>query len=532
MNNPSIPEVGGRSAKFALILLVIVYVFNFIDRQILTILAEDLKADLNISDSDIGFLYGTAFAVFYSVVGIPMGKLADTWNRKNLISLGLAFWSLMTFLSGTAKSFLSLSIYRFGVGIGESSASPASYSLLSDYFSPKVRATVLSIYASGLYIGSGIGIFIGGLIVDNWNETFPIISEAPFGLKGWQVAFMAVGLPGILLALLTWQIKEPPRGLSEGLTETKKENPLKAAFGELVGLTPIGLLQAENTQKELLRNFALLIFVLSGAYWLIQTTGDYLQWIAFGIGFYIVCNWIQGLRIRDKVAFELMFKSKALLLGLLAFPFITFVTYALGAFGPAFYIRNFGMTASEVGVIYGLITAFGSMVGVIGGGFIGDKLREKYINGKLYLIMASALGTAVTGLGFLYSPEANVSFAWKFFYHVSSTAWLGCAASTVTELVLPRLRAVASAFFILMLSMGGLALGPYLTGMLSDIYTMQFLAEGVNKSMAEAIALKQALAQSLVVLLVPMLLLGFACRFLKKDEENLFIKARNLGEAI
>ena len=230
MKNTSIPEVGGRSAKFALILLVIVYVFNFIDRQILTILAEDLKADLNISDSDIGFLYGTAFAVFYSVVGIPMGKLADTWNRKNLISLGLAFWSLMTFLSGTAKSFLSLSIYRFGVGIGESSASPASYSLLSDYFSPKVRATVISIYASGLYIGSGIGIFLGGLIVDNWNEAFPIITEAPFGLKGWQVAFMAVGLPGILLALLTWQIKEPPRGLSEGIKDIKKENPLKAAF--------------------------------------------------------------------------------------------------------------------------------------------------------------------------------------------------------------------------------------------------------------------------------------------------------------
>ena len=172
MNNSSIPEVGGRSAKFALILLVLVYVFNFIDRQILTILAEDLKDDLGISDSDLGFLYGTAFAVFYSVVGIPMGKLADTWNRKNLISLGLGFWSLMTFLSGTAKSFLSLSIYRFGVGIGESSASPASYSLLSDYFSPKVRATVLSIYASGLYIGSGIGIFIGGLIVDNWNAAF------------------------------------------------------------------------------------------------------------------------------------------------------------------------------------------------------------------------------------------------------------------------------------------------------------------------------------------------------------------------
>ena len=532
MKNTSIPEVGGRSAKFALILLVIVYVFNFIDRQILTILAEDLKADLNISDSDIGFLYGTAFAVFYSVVGIPMGKLADTWNRKNLISLGLAFWSLMTFLSGTAKSFLSLSIYRFGVGIGESSASPASYSLLSDYFSPKVRATVISIYASGLYIGSGIGIFLGGLIVDNWNEAFPIITEAPFGLKGWQVAFMAVGLPGILLALLTWQIKEPPRGLSEGIKDIKKENPLKAAFKEFVGLSPIGLLESKNKYKELFGNLILFCFVFFSCYWLVQFTGDYLQWIAFGIGFYIVCNWIQGLRIRDEVAFTLMFKSKALLLGFIAFPFITFVTYALGAFGPAFYIRNFNMTASEVGVVYGLITAFGSMIGVIGGGLVGDKLREKFVNGKLYLIMASAIGTAITALGLLYSSEANISFTWKFFYHIFSTAWLGCAASTVTELVLPRMRAVASAFFILMLSMIGLALGPYLAGMVSDIYTVQFLADGLLKSTSEAIALKQSLALTLIVLIIPIMLLSIACRYLKKDEENLYDKARALGEPI
>ena len=139
MSDDKSSEVGGYRAKIALSLLVLVYIFNFIDRQILSILAEDIKADLGISNSDIGFLFGTAFGVFYSVVGIPMGKLADSWNRKNLISIGLAFWSFMTFLSGTAKSFLSLSIYRFGVGIGESSASPSAYSLLSDYFSPKVK---------------------------------------------------------------------------------------------------------------------------------------------------------------------------------------------------------------------------------------------------------------------------------------------------------------------------------------------------------------------------------------------------------
>ena len=154
--------VGGRQAKITLILLVLVYVFNFIDRQILSVLAEDIKLDLNISDSDIGFLFGTAFAVFYSIFGIPLGRLSDVWSRKKIISIGLGTWSLMTALSGTARSFTSLAIFRFGVGIGESSASPATYSLLSDYFSPKVRSTVMAIYASGLYIGAGIGIFLGG----------------------------------------------------------------------------------------------------------------------------------------------------------------------------------------------------------------------------------------------------------------------------------------------------------------------------------------------------------------------------------
>ena len=101
-------EVGGRYAKYVLFVLVIVYVFNFIDRQILSILAEDIKADLGISDAEIGFLYGTAFAVFYAVFGIPMGKLADVWVRKRLIAIGLAFWSLMTALSGTARNFGTL----------------------------------------------------------------------------------------------------------------------------------------------------------------------------------------------------------------------------------------------------------------------------------------------------------------------------------------------------------------------------------------------------------------------------------------
>ena len=137
-------------AKYALVVLITVYVFNFLDRTILSILAEDIKHDLGLTDSQLGFLYGTAFAVFYAIFGVPLARLADHWKRARLIAIGLSSWSLMTALSGTARSLFSLAIYRFGVGIGESSASPAAFSLLSDYFSPRVRATVLALYSSGI----------------------------------------------------------------------------------------------------------------------------------------------------------------------------------------------------------------------------------------------------------------------------------------------------------------------------------------------------------------------------------------------
>ena len=170
-------------ANYVLFVLVLVYVFNFIDRQILSILAEDIKADLGLTDAQLGFLYGTAFAVFYAIFGIPLGRLADIWVRKSLISVGLSFWSLMTALSGTARGFGSLAAFRIGVGVGESSASPAAFSMLGDYFPPRLRATAVAIYSSGVYIGAGIGIFLGGLIVDGWNDAVPA-GDAPFGLVG------------------------------------------------------------------------------------------------------------------------------------------------------------------------------------------------------------------------------------------------------------------------------------------------------------------------------------------------------------
>ena len=522
--NNNQPEVGGRYAKFALALLVVVYIFNFIDRQILSVLAEDIKADLGLSDSDLGFLFGTAFAVFYYLFGIPLGKLADVWSRKKLISLGLATWSMMTALSGTAQSFGALSTYRFGVGIGESSASPATYSLLSDYFSPKVRATVLAIYSSGVYIGAGIGIFLGGWIVSLWNNAFPDPSLAPLGLKGWQAAFMAVGIPGLLVAILTWQIREPKRGMSDGIHSEEISQPLKELLKEFVGLTPFTFFLFPQAKKLLLINGLFLLSYLLISYILIKLTGDIVQWVAFGIGVYLVTCWIQGLKFRDPVSFSMIFKSKAFMFLVLGFPFIAFNTYAHGAFSPAFYMRNHGLDEAQAGTILGIITAVAGMIGVITGGVIGDRLRVKHPNGRIYVSFFAALFAIPTCLGLLYSSSLYISLTWNFLFSVVSPMWVGLAATTFADLVLPRMRAVAGAFYLLVLSMIGLALGPYTVGKMSDIFMLQGQSDGES--------LKLALALALTVLIVPLCTFLIACKYLPTDEVSKLKRARELGEAI
>jgi len=216
-NSNDSPEIGDSYRWYALGVLALVYMLNFLDRQILSILAEAIKADLGISDAELGFLYGTAFALFYAVFGIPLARLSDSWIRKNVIALGVALWSLMTALSGTARSVLALSAYRIGVGVGESSATPAAYSMLTDYFPPRLRATALSLYAGGLYVGQGVGLFLGGFVLDRWDDFFPG-GIGWWGLRGWQVAFFVVGFPGLAVSLWVWRLREPVRGVQEGLT--------------------------------------------------------------------------------------------------------------------------------------------------------------------------------------------------------------------------------------------------------------------------------------------------------------------------
>lgn len=209
-------EFSPRYANYVLGLLFLVYVFNFIDRQILAILLDPIKADLGVSDTAMGFLTGFAFALFYTLAGIPIARWADSGTRRSIIALGLLVWSAMTAASGLARSFLHLALARVGVGVGEAAGSPPAHSLISDYFPPERRAFALSIYNSGIYVGVMFGYLAGGWI----SEFF-----------SWRVAFFAVGLPGILLAVVVrFTIREPERGGSErGPVDTGKDSLLEVA---------------------------------------------------------------------------------------------------------------------------------------------------------------------------------------------------------------------------------------------------------------------------------------------------------------
>jgi len=189
--------------RYALGLLTVVYVVNFVDRQILAILLQSIKVDLGLSDLQLGLLSGTAFGLFYATLGVPIARLADVYSRKWVIAISLAIWSGMTALCGTAPGFAVLLAYRVGVGVGEAGGSPPSHSLLSDYFPPERRATALGILSLGVPIGILIGFLVGG-----WMDQ----------TLGWRLAFVVVGLPGLALALLVAAtLREPPRGLSEGV---------------------------------------------------------------------------------------------------------------------------------------------------------------------------------------------------------------------------------------------------------------------------------------------------------------------------
>ena len=270
-NNNGYPS--SARAWFTVAILMLAYVLSFVDRQILTLLVGPIRADLQISDTQMSLLMGLSFALFYTICGIPMGRLADTKSRRGLIAVGVFIWSLMTALCGTAKSFWGFLCFRVGVGVGEAALSPSAYSLLADSFPPRLRATAISVYSMGIYLGSGIALIIGGGVAA-WAQSHgsfdvPVLGE----VRPWQMIFLVLGLAGVAFMPILLLIKEPVR---QG-----------AGAGVSIPLSKVAAYINANRKTVLLHNigFACLSFAsYGGAAWIPEFFSRTFGWDRAHIG--------------------------------------------------------------------------------------------------------------------------------------------------------------------------------------------------------------------------------------------------------
>ncbi|HAU21832.1 MAG TPA: MFS transporter [Erythrobacter sp.] len=462
---------------YALSVLVLIYVLNFIDRQILSILANDIKADLGVDDAYLGFLYGTAFAIFYALFGIPLGKLADSWKRVRLMTIGLSLWSAMTAFSGFARDATTLTVARIGVGVGEATASPSAYSLISDWFPARLRATALAIYSSGLYIGGGVSLLIGGVIVDRWNAAYP--DGGPLGLAGWQAAFIAVGVPGLLLALWVITLREPIRGAIDGIETPEDPAPFRTFTTELLTVIPPFTLlgAAKRGIGALALNLAVFVAAIATArgLTLILDSGDGLiyapitdQWLFLAVGYYAIYCWATSLKSRDLPTFRLTWGSPAFLCTILGYGTVSFMAYA-GAYWTAPYAeRVFDIDKGSLGLLIGGPAAVAGFLGVTLGGRMADWLFQRNPAGRLYVVLFGLVAPVPVTYVLFTTDGMVLFFVLAFVVQLFASSALGAAAATSQALVLPRMRGIATATFFLATTLVGLALGPYTAGYVSE----------------------------------------------------------------
>lgn len=379
--------------RYALVLLMIVYTFNFIDRQILAILLPAIKAEFQVGDAVLGALSGTAFALFYVTLGVPIARLADRINRRNLISAAVGVWSLMTALCGMAANIWHLTLARVGVGVGEAGLSPPAYSMIADYYPPEKRAGAMGFYSLGISAGILLAYLAGGWVAQN---------------IGWREAFFIVGVPGILLALIfRFTVQEPPRGHSENILDDGRQPSLREVFHVL---------------------------------------------------------WRRRSFIHISVGGGLS----------------TFVAYAVINFTPSFIVRSFETSIVQLGLYLGLIFGIGSGIAYYLGGRIADHIgRDGHARTLRFIgwsMLASILFFGVT----FGSTSLHVSLASLFIPFMVQNVYLAPAIAQVQGLVSLRMRAVAGALFLLILNSIGLALGPLLTGALSDALAPRLEAESMR----------------------------------------------------
>lgn len=405
----SMPEAAGPTRisgrSYILGVLTLVYTFNHIDRQILVILLEPIKAELGLSDGSLGILTGIAFALFYATLGIPIAIWADRGNRRNIITIALTIWSGMTALSGFAQNFWQLAVARMGVGFGEAGCTPSATSMISDLYPPKERATALGIYTMGIGLGVMAGFALGGFIYE---------------LYGWRVAFFIAGVPGLLLALLVkLTVREPLRGASEAVPDTSPAPSISETLG----------------------------FIFSQRAFVWMLTGSTLLCISSNASLVFIGSYL---------------------------------------------IRTFGLEPGNVGLPLGLLIGGVGSLGAFAIGILCDRLSRNDLRWRPWLVAITSALALPFAYMFLRASTANMAYAWYIIPSFIGLVYASIIYTASQELVQLRMRAFASAFTILCLTLIGIGGGPWLAGVLSDYFTSQDAANPLRSALTLILSLNMA----------------------------------------
>lgn len=416
---PSSQDSSSTYQWYVVIICMVAYILSFVDRQILSLMIEPIKADLMLSDTQFSLLQGLAFSLFYAFMGVPIAALADKKSRIKIISIGIAFWSLATAACGLSKNFIQMFLARLSVGAGEAALSPAFYSIVADLFPKEKLGRALGVYAIGAFIGSGLAFLIGGYVIGLLKEVdfvvLPIIGE----LKTWQLTFFIVGLPGVLLALvMILTVREPSR---KGLKVGQDGEVVKASF-------------------------------------------------------------------KNSVAFIKLHK-KTFFCHFIGFSFYTMMLYSLLGWAPAYYMRHFGLDASQTGYVLGCIILVANTAGALFCGWLIDFFSKRGYSDAA--IRAGALGCAaliIPSVLFTQVDNLYLSFALIFVAMFFSTFPIPASAAATQMLPPNQLRAQVSAKFLLISNLIALGVGTTAVALITDNYFENTLMVGNSISIVNAVA--------------------------------------------
>lgn len=460
---------------YVLLILMVVYTLNFIDRNLIGVLAEPIITTFGLSDTQFGLLASWPFALFYAVMGLPIAIAADRFNRVNIIVICIVLWSVMTALCGIAAGFITLMLFRIGVAVGEAGCTPPANSIIADYYPAKWRATALGIYSMGVTLGAVLAYLFGGPLAAMEGADFGAwLNSIGVGgffssinwstVEGWRIAFVVIGLPGVLIGLfLLMTIKEPPRGYSD---PPGARNLIRASTKETF---------QELSSKP--------------SFW----------WMALGAAL------------------------------------VAFVGYGLFTFQIPFLMREHGLGVREASINYGAPLSAIAAIGTFLGGYLTDKFSSRFST-AVAIIPAIGLVLAVPLYIFaFYSTDLTIVFWVWALASVCHFAYLGAQYNIGQGVVPARSRATAIAILLIIVSIIGNGIGPQFVGIMSDVFTSSNLSgsdlsvglcaagEGLSEIQASACAaakssgLKQSISVTTLWFLVAAFCFFMSSRYLKRD---------------